>query len=162
MTMPNTSTPVLTFRLADQHYALLIQDVVEVAAMVAVTHLPDAPPALLGVANRHGEVLPIVDLRQVFGLPALSITAQTLFIVVEANLPPSDDQSGKKRAGLVVDEIFQVQYIELARAWHAENAGKFVQHVLSADDHLLQILALAPLLQAYLLNENIVLSGPST
>lgn len=93
--------PVLSFRLGEQRYALMIEDVVEVAAMVALAPVPDAPPHLLGVANRHGEVLPMLDLRLMFGLVPQPIEAATLFIVV---------QYEGQITGLVVDEINQVEY----------------------------------------------------
>ena len=57
MTHDEVLHPVLTFRLATQQYGLPIDQVLEVAAMVALTTVPDAPPEMMGLANRHGEVL---------------------------------------------------------------------------------------------------------
>jgi purine-binding chemotaxis protein CheW len=85
MRREETLHPVLTFRLANQHYALPIEQVLEVAAMVSITTVPDAPPAMLGLANRHGEVLPIIDMRKAFRLPTSEITVATMFIVAESH-----------------------------------------------------------------------------
>jgi purine-binding chemotaxis protein CheW len=138
----STSTvPALVFRLADQQYALLIEDVIEVAAMVAMARVPDAPTGLLGVANRHGDVLPLLDLRLIFGLETLPVTSATLFIVVRA---------GGQVAGLVVDEVLQVKYLAYDPAHLARGAGKYIQTIVSEADALIQILALAPLLAAHL------------
>lgn len=142
MTQPGSEpVPILVFRLADQQFALLIEDVIEVAAMVALARVPDAPPALVGVANRHGDILPVLDLRTIFGLPALPVTPATLFIVV---------QSGEECAGLVVDEVYQVKYVACDPSLKTGGAGKYIQSMISEGDSLIQILALRPLLAAHL------------
>lgn len=141
VTTDSDPVPALVFRLDTQQYALLIENVIEVAAMVALAKVPDTPPGLLGVANRHGDVLPLLDLRTVFGLPLLPHTSSTLFIVV---------QSGTQVAGLVVDEVYQVKYLAYDPSRLARGAGKYIQSIVSEADSLIQILAPGPLLAAYL------------
>ena len=51
---------ILTFRLAEQFYALPIMNVLEVAAMMTLSTMPDSHPAIIGMANRQGEALPII------------------------------------------------------------------------------------------------------
>lgn len=58
----------VAFRLDDQEYALPIQNVVQVVRMVAITPLPEAPPAIRGMINVRGRIVPVVDLRRRFGL----------------------------------------------------------------------------------------------
>ena len=132
MNHDTTASPFLTFRLEDQHYALPIENVVEVAAMVALIHTADPDPALLGMANRHETVLPMLDLRVMLDHPAAPITASTLFIVVtyEAHL-----------FGLVVDEIFQVEYLPTAQ--------NSIRGIISYDKRLIQIVTLNTLLTTY-------------
>jgi purine-binding chemotaxis protein CheW len=133
--------PVLAFRLADQFYALPISCVVEVAAMVALTQLPDAPPVILGLANRHGEVLPILDLRIAFGLPAEPIGLSTLFIVCELD---------HLRAGFVIDEVFQVRYIAPEMLRDAHGAGRLVKQYASDGNEVYQVIQLRYLFEAHL------------
>lgn len=133
--------PVLTFQLADQHYALRVADVLEVAAMVALTHMPDSPPALLGIANRHGHLLPILDLRHVFGLPAKPIDSSTLFIVVG---------TPQRGAGLVVDAIHQVDYVTETALKSAPGHHRYIRHMAYMPTGIVQIVTLAPLLADYL------------
>lgn len=132
---------LLTFRLGTQDYALPIEVVVEVAAMVALTTVPGAPAALMGFANRHGEALPVVDVRQLIGLSPHTVTANTLFIVVEL---------AGQRAGLVVDEVYQVKYWRHETAHLARGAGQFIEFIISEGANVLQIMALEPLLTAVL------------
>lgn len=132
---------LLTFRLGTQDYALPIEVVVEVAAMVALTTVPNAPSALLGIASRHGDVLPMLDLRQIIGLTPHIITTNSLFIVVEL---------GTQRAGLVVDEVYQVKYWQQASVNLARGAGQYIEYIISEGADVLQIMALAPVLMAVL------------
>lgn len=53
----------LTFRTGTQWYAVDVMTVFEVSNMVAISAVPDMPPAILGMVNIRGEVVPIVDLR---------------------------------------------------------------------------------------------------
>jgi len=143
MTMTNETAlrPLLAFRLAHQQYALKIEQVLEVAAMVTLTTVPDAPPEMLGLANRHGEVLPIIDLRLVFKVPAAPISVSTLFIVAEVK---------ERRIGLVVDEVFQVKYITEGALKPTHGAGRYVTHIVGDGESLFQLLDVTPLLQTYL------------
>lgn len=137
-----TLFPVLTFRVATQRCALPVEQVLEVMAMVELTPLPDAPPAFLGLANRHGEVLPMLDMRRVFGHDALTITLSTQFIVA---------QQAERRVGLVVDEVYRVHYLNESRVRSAQG-GRYITRIASDGETLWQILALQPLLSAYLDN----------
>src|SRR5688500_12439522 len=87
---------VLTFRLGDQQYALPIDDVVEVAAMVELTRISGVRPEILGMINRRGTPMLLLDLRAVLGQDAPPVDVSTLFIVTVHNEQP---------VGLVVDEI---------------------------------------------------------
>jgi purine-binding chemotaxis protein CheW len=133
--------PLLTFRLAKQYYALHIDNVLEVAAMVTVTELPNTAPAFLGMANRHGSALAMIDMRLAFNLSASAINTSTLFVVAKAD----DNQ-----VGLVVDEIFQVKYIQGTAFSTSHGAGQHISHIISDGDKLYQLLNLKSLLSAYL------------
>lgn len=132
------SLPILTFRLEDQTYALAIGDVVEVAVMVELIHLPGAPDEFLGMANRHGEALPMLDLRRIFGFAPRPLSTATLFVVAE---------EGEQRVGLVVDEVHQVEYVPFSHL--RETTNPYIHRVISHKSGLIQMIALAPLLKRY-------------
>lgn len=125
-------TPVLTFCLDANRYALPIDAVVEVAAMVALAPMPHTPPQILGNVNRHGAVLPMVDMRVIFGVPATPITTDTFFIVTH-------------HAGLVIDTVEQVDYLNALRP--APQSSPFISHVASTSRGLIQLIRLTPLLE---------------
>lgn len=84
-------------RLGSEHYALPVEDVLEVAGMGRLTPLPGAPPPFIGVRNLRGEVLPVVDLADLLGAPGAGPPAH---LVVA--------QSGPLRAGLGVESVVGV------------------------------------------------------
>ena len=86
-------------RVSDEQYALPVADVLEVAELGDLTPVPGAGPAVLGVRNLRGQVLPVLDLATVFGLPG---GAPGRIVIA---------QRGELRAGLAVDYVAGVEQI---------------------------------------------------
>jgi purine-binding chemotaxis protein CheW len=78
------TTQFLTFRLDNEVFAFEISKVREVLDFTAITRIPAAPGYMPGVINLRGAVVPVVDLRQRFGMPAVERTADTCIIITEA------------------------------------------------------------------------------
>jgi purine-binding chemotaxis protein CheW len=80
-----TSTPreVLLFTLEGQRYALPLEDVRELVRAVRLTPLPRAPAVVEGLLNLRGELLPVLDLRRRFRLPARRLSASDHLIVAQ-------------------------------------------------------------------------------
>jgi purine-binding chemotaxis protein CheW len=131
----------LIFKLAQQHYALAIEQVVEVAAMVELVETSDADAAFLGVVNRHGEILPMLDLRPIFRQPAAPVDTATLFIVARA---------GGQHIGLVVDEVLRIDYFDVRQVARSASRDQFVQGIVTRGEHVIQLIALPSLLAKYL------------
>lgn len=141
MSVNETKNPFLSFRLAKQFYCLPITNIVEVAALPKVEALPDAPDAFLGIANRHGEILPILDLRIAFKTELQPISVSTLFIVTQYH---------QEMLGLVVDEVQQVIYVHPNSLKPAGSTSRFISHLLNHDNKLYQKIDVKALLAAYL------------
>ena len=77
-----TKIELLTFRLADQEYALDIMSVREIRGWTHATPLPHAPHFMKGVINLRGTVLPVMDLALRLGLPAREQNERNVIIVV--------------------------------------------------------------------------------
>lgn len=129
--------PFLWCRIGEQSYGLAIAQVIEVAAMVAFSALPEADPVVCGVINRRGEVLPLLDLRRVFNAPLSTLTPETLFIVA---------QGQRHRAGLIVDDVYQVKYWPQAQVFAAPQTTPYLDSIVSHETELIQIIALETLL----------------
>ena len=85
-------------RVAGEDYALPVEDVLEVADLGEIAPVPGAHPAVLGVRNLRGSVMPVVDLASVFGLPQPA--APERIVIAEHD---------GRTAGLAVDSIAGVE-----------------------------------------------------
>jgi len=79
-------TTYLTFNLGEETFAVDVGNVREVLEMVPVTKVPRTPEFLRGVINLRGSVVPVVDMRLKFGLPAKEDTIDTCVVVLEVEL----------------------------------------------------------------------------
>lgn len=138
-TIPEETTlPVLCFTLCEQYYALSINDVLEVAAMVETAKLGiDVNPAIQGVIIRHGEPLILIDLRVLFHCPDAPINLSTLFIVV---------QYGNELVGFIVDSVQGVVYFQKDAIRPVSGENGYVYGVLTHDNTLIQWLNLSTIL----------------
>ncbi len=85
---------VLLFTLEGQRYALALEDVRELLRAVRLTPLPRAPAVVEGLLNLRGELLPVLDMRRRFRLPARPLSSSDHFVVAQA---------GRRRVTLRVD-----------------------------------------------------------
>jgi chemotaxis signal transduction protein len=142
MTTMTDEQPLLSFRLSEKQYALPIEQVVEVAAMVAYTPLAGTASEVLGVVNRHGEPLVLLDLRRVFDTDAPTVNAATMFIVVNCD---------NRLAGLVVDEVYGVEYG--AKVSPIRSTAHAVHGIYQRDTELVQVIDARHLVATFLPGE---------
>src|SRR5687767_3493009 len=79
------SIELLEFRLADERYAIETRYVREVYPLKDLTPLPSALAFVLGIVNVRGHILPVLDLKKFFDLPAKGLTDLHRIIVVRGN-----------------------------------------------------------------------------
>jgi len=91
------------FALAGAQFAVDVRSAREVVVFDDITAVPLAPPHLVGVANLRGTVMPIVDVRDMLGLPEsrLARTPRTLVV-----------RDGTVQAALVVDTVLGLEPYE--------------------------------------------------
>lgn len=93
----------LSFILDNEEYGVDILKVQEIRGWEPATRIPGAPDFVLGVINLRGSVVPIVDLRKRFNLPAKEFNKLTVMILVNVV------HNGSKRTiGMVVDSVSEV------------------------------------------------------
>jgi purine-binding chemotaxis protein CheW len=76
----------LTFRVADEEYAIEILRVREIVPFGTITSVPKTPPWIRGVTLLRGQAVPVVDLAAKLGLPATVAGPATCIVTVEARL----------------------------------------------------------------------------
>lgn len=87
------------FTIGDLSYAVEIARVREIVRPLPVVALPHAPPAVVGVADHRGEVIPVLDVRRRLGLPPVVVTRRTKWILVAL---------ARRSVALVVDSVTDV------------------------------------------------------
>ncbi|MBI3977188.1 MAG: chemotaxis protein CheW [Chloroflexi bacterium] len=78
---PADAFEALVFALGDERYAFPSVQVREVRLLEGLTPLPGAPAFVAGLINVRGRVVPVLDLRPIFGVPATGAAAQTLLLL---------------------------------------------------------------------------------
>jgi purine-binding chemotaxis protein CheW len=95
----------VTFRVGNASYAVPAADVLHLESFETATHVPGVPAYVAGLVQVRGRLVPVVDLRIRFGLPAIDHTIDRRVVVV---------QIGARVAGLVVDSAREVIKIDAA------------------------------------------------
>jgi purine-binding chemotaxis protein CheW len=96
---PDELLQVVSFTIGDEEFGVDILRVQEINRMLDVTRVPNSPSYVDGVINLRGRVIPIVDLRERFGMERREHDKNTRIIVVEL--------SGNT-LGFVVDAVREV------------------------------------------------------
>jgi purine-binding chemotaxis protein CheW len=89
----------VTFRVGNASYAVPAADVLHLESYDTATYVPGAPAYVAGLVQVRGRLVPVVDLRVRFGLPAIEHTIDRRVVVV---------QIGTRIAGLIVDSAREV------------------------------------------------------
>lgn len=109
----------VTLGLGAEVFAIQIQSVSEILDMRPVAHVPGAPAFMVGLIDVRGRGVPVIDLRQKLGMPAVPPTEQTRILVLEATL------GGKAEViGLLVDRVFEVTELDDAHEAQMPDVGR--------------------------------------
>ncbi len=82
------------FKLADSYYGIEICELSSIERSLDITRVPLLPSYMLGVFNLRGEIVPVVDLRQLFGFESAKLSGENRILVVKRE---------KTKLGLLVD-----------------------------------------------------------
>ncbi len=136
----------LTFIMAGEEYGVDILAVQEIRGWEAATPLPNAPPHVKGVINLRGTIVPIIDLRQCFGMDAIEYSAITVVIVLKV-----ENDSGAKVMGIVVDAVSDVYSLSEGDLQVAPDLGgsvstEVIKGLVSVDQKMVILLDIDQLL----------------
>ena len=138
------SDQYLTFRLGEEEYGVPILAVHEIKGESAITPIPNAPASLAGVMNLRGTIVPVVDLRVKFGLPAVEDSRLSVIVLVLV---------GIKIVGMVVDAVTDVRSFAATDIQGVPEIGAhfgpgFVSGLARAEEKLFVLLDVAKLLES--------------
>lgn len=106
---------LVTFKVADEEFAVDIMQVQEIIRLEKVTKVPHAPGFVEGVVNLRGSVLPVIDLRKRVHIGSKGYGDATRVVVV--------DLKGVK-TGIIVDSVSEVMRVHTR---HIEPAPAIVR-----------------------------------
>jgi purine-binding chemotaxis protein CheW len=72
----------LTFQLDNEEYAVSVMQIMEIRGWTETTRLPNTRDFVLGIINLRGIVVPILDIRQRFGMKATELTSKSGVIIL--------------------------------------------------------------------------------
>ena len=106
--------------MGGQTYGLPTADVRELVRAVTITPLPNAPAVIEGVVNVRGRVVPVLDVRARFRMPAKALDPSDHFIVASA---------GARGVILRVDRATHLALVDEASVQPPETLGPSATYV---------------------------------
>lgn len=129
----------LSFRLGNEIYAANVSKTLKILQLSEITKVPNAPDNMKGVINHHGNVLPVIDLNQTFGLPETVKSNNTCIIILSVG-----DEKGQTNIGAIVDEVLNVEEINRDNISEAPSLGNIsldhINGVYKKDEDFIMLL----------------------
>lgn len=134
----------VTFQLADEIYGINVMQVQEVLRMSEIAPVPGAPAAVMGIINLRGNVVTVIDTRELFSLPTNELTELTRIMMVECN---------RLTVGLLVDSVAEVvniddRDIDAAPSVGGDDHARYIRGVYHHDGGILILIDLDKLVGA--------------
>jgi len=101
----------LTITLGRESYGIPVLKVREIIRICPITRVANMPPQVRGVINLRGKVIPVVDLRTRFGLPAGADHDRTCIVVTQVVATVGN---GTRLYGVIVDGVDEVAHFTAA------------------------------------------------
>ena len=93
---------IVEFQVGQNKFGINVIKVKEIIQPIGITFIPHAHPHVEGIVQLRGEVLPVVSMNRVLGIPIQNKSDQEKFIVAEFN---------KQRVVFHVDNVTQIHRI---------------------------------------------------
>lgn len=136
----------LTFTIADEIYGLEILKVREIRGWEPVRDIPSTPDYIKGALNLRGTIVPIIDLRQRFGMENVEYSPVTVVIVLSLG-----DHTENRVIGIVADAVSDVLDINQQDIRSAPNLGskidtRYMQGIYVQNNRMIMLLDVNKLL----------------
>ncbi len=136
----------LSFTLGDEEYGVDILRVQEIRSWEPVSRIPNVPSYEKGVVNLRGAIVPIIDLRERFGLGHIEYSPLTVVVILQAIL---EDRSCVM--GVVVDAVSNVVDVDKSTIQNSPDFGakvstEFINGLTSVDNKMVMLLDVDKLL----------------
>jgi len=93
----------LIFNLGKEIYGIPILKIKNIERKMDITPVPRTPGFVKGITNLRGKIIPVIDLKDKFGIGVTNVTDRTCVIIVDIRT-----ESGLQTNGLMVDSVSEV------------------------------------------------------
>lgn len=136
---PKPASLYVVFKVEGADYALPADVVLQMESYAGATVVPGTQPFVAGIIQLRGRVVPVVDLRARFGLPARAATFETRLVVGEHD---------GRTVALVADSAREVMLVQASQVKPPprlveDGARGFVRAVAQVGDRTLMVLDFA-------------------
>jgi purine-binding chemotaxis protein CheW len=134
---------LVTFTLGNEEYAVDILKVQEINRMSEIAKVPNAPPFVEGVINLRGRVIPVVNLRQRFGLSGKGADEKSRIVIMDIQ---------GITIGVMVDAVSEVlripaSTVEESPPMATEIGTEFIRGIAKLDDRLIILIDMDRLIE---------------
>jgi len=134
--VPAANRQLVVFVMAETEFGIDIRHVREVIRVPDVTPMPRTPQFIEGIINLRGRILPVLDLKKRFGLPAADETPLTRVMIVEWK---------GQTIGFLVDIVSEVLRVPASNVVRPPDmiltiAGQYLEGIVDVKDRLLILL----------------------
>lgn len=139
---------ILSFVLDGDSFGTEISCIQEVLEYRKVTSVPRTPEYMLGVINLRGQVVPVVDLRQIFAMKVTEPTVDSCIIIVK--IPIEGEETALGILADRVKEVVEFNFDELSAPPRIGNRvdSHFIAGMLQHDEEFLIMLNLTRVFSA--------------
>lgn len=127
------SGQILLFTLDELVFALPLLRVIKVIHSIEIRELPKAPDIISGIINVRGQIIPVVDIRKLYGLMEHEINLDDRFIIAD---------TGKREVAIIVDSVTGIRELlsgEIYEASEVLSFAELIRGVVKTPDGLILI-----------------------
>lgn len=139
---------ILIYTIDEQQFGIPIELIKSVVLAAETTAIPQASEYFLGALNLHGDIIPVIDLRKLFDLPAKEVEVQDKFIICLIQ---------DKKIALWIDQVTHIKQYKETDLIPAEQFLPDVnnlQYVLKDNEKITLLFNLEKILKPCLVQEN--------
>ncbi len=97
---------MVIFKLGNENYGVNIDIVQGIEKVLPIVRIPNSVPDIQGIINLRGNIIPVLNLRNRFGLPEVPDTDRTEFLITKVD---------ETLLALKVDEVDSIYDLETAQ-----------------------------------------------
>jgi purine-binding chemotaxis protein CheW len=153
----NRSLEVLTLEIEGELFAVEAKHVREILDLVPITEVPHSRPFVNGLVNVRGKVVPLADLRILFGMHQTPTTVHSRIIVLEIEI-----DAEPLIVGIRADKVYEVTNLTASALQETPKVGlrwrpEFISCIGKRDEDFIIVLDIE---RIFVMSHNTITNAP--